>query len=157
MYNLLQFLKDMFNYEARTSKKVSDFAHANRDLLVIIADPKTDKMFISYRDKFFYNQIKSATGKNTKVVKGILSHSLFKKEVDNFLVSIMDTMQLSLKDGNSFYQWLDGKLYALARSLRLSRVEKQNGAEFKVEPLSNNQASNPAEISAQQRADTPVD
>ena len=147
---------ELFSYEKRMSKKIADFAHYNKDLLIIVADPKTDKLFISHKDKFFYNQIKSATGKRTKVVKGILSHSLFKKEVDNFLVSIMDTLQLSLKDGNQFYQWIDGSLYKLARTLRLGRVEKGDKPVFKSEPLNNNQASDSAEIGAHVGANTPI-
>ena len=114
----------LFDSKGRRSRRISEFCHYNKDLLVIVADPKTDNLFMSYRDKIVANQIKNAEGFKTHVVKGVLSHSLFKKEVDNFLTSIMDSLQLSLEDGNQFYQWIDGALYNIAKVLRLERKIK---------------------------------
>ena len=137
---------EMFDREGRQSKKIAEFCHYNRDLLVIIADPKTDKMFMSYRDKMVSNQIKNAEGKDMKVIKGVLSNSLFKKQIDNFLVSIMDSMQLSLENGNQFYQWIDGALFNIAKALRIKRKNRK----------SNNQATGSVRVGVPQGHDTPV-
>jgi len=124
--NLVNWLIDRFNFEGRRSKEIAEFCHYHKDLLIIIADPKTDKLFMSYRDKHVANQIKSAEGYKTKVVRGVLSHSLFKSQIDNLITAIMDSLQLSLKNGNQFYLWIDGALFNIARALRIQRINKKS-------------------------------
>lgn len=123
--SIVNYFIDLFNFSGKRSKRIAEFCHYNRDMLIIVADPKTDKLFMSYHDKIVANQIKSVEGYNTKVVKGVLTHSLFKKEIDNFLTSIMESMQLSLENGNQFYQWIDGALCNIARALRIERKNKE--------------------------------
>jgi hypothetical protein len=35
-------------------------------------------------------------------------------------------MQLSIKDGNQFYQWVDGALYAISHKLRINKNDNEN-------------------------------
>ena len=125
LMKIRNWIYGLFDQEGRRSRRISEFCHYNRDLLVIVADPKTDKLFMSYRDKIVANQIKNAEGYKTHVVKGILSHSKFNKEIDNFIVAIMESLHLSLEDGNQFYQWIDGALFNIAKALRLDRAFKK--------------------------------
>lgn len=86
--------------------------------MVIICDPKTDRVFVSYKDKHVNGRIKSATGKNTKIVKEVLSHSRFHHNIDDFITAIAETLNVSLKNGNQLYQFIDGALFNIAKSLR---------------------------------------
>ena len=131
---------ELFDSKGRRSKKIAQFLHYNKDLLIIVADPKTDRLLMGYRDKIVTSEIKNAEGHKTRVVKGVLSHSLFKKEIDNFIVSIAESLKLKLEDGNQFYQWIDGALYNIAKALRIERkIKKEDN--LNINNQQNNQAN----------------
>lgn len=100
------------------------FGHVNKDMLIIICDPKTDRMYAMYQDHFVNGKIKGVMGKKTHVIKDVLKHSLFKKSVDPFIGSLVETLHLPTFKGNQFYQMIDGFLFNIAKSLRRKR-EKQ--------------------------------
>jgi hypothetical protein len=96
---------------------VPEFANRHKDLLVIVCDPKTDNMFVGYGGAMVSGKIKSATGEKLHVVKDMLAHSQFKKNINPFLTGIMEIMQLPLKAGNLFYQFLDGAIFNISKVL----------------------------------------
>ena len=110
-----------FNRDLRNLYSIKNFGHANRDFLIIVCDPKTDRIFVSYRDRYVNGKIKSATGKKTHVVKGVIKYSRFNENIDSFIASIAETLNVSLLKGNQLYQILDGFLFNIAKSLRKKR------------------------------------
>lgn len=114
-------LKFLFNRDLRNLYTIKQFGHANKDFLIIVCDPKTDRIFATYRDRFVNGKIKSATGKKTHVIKGVLKYSRFNHSIDDFIASLAETLNLNLFKGNQLYQMLDGFLYNIARSLRKKR------------------------------------
>lgn len=102
---------------------IGEFANANSDLLVIVADPRSDNLFMSYGGVVAMNKIKSVDGKKMTVVKDVLNHSLFKKKADTFLGGLIDFMGLDEKvpGVNQFIQWVDGALCNIAKKLRLNK------------------------------------
>lgn len=113
-------LKMVFNRDERLLFTVKEFAHANKDLLIIVSDPKSDRMFVTYKDKFVNGRIKSATGKKTHVVREVLKHSRFKESIDQYLASLVETLHLPVwKSGaNQFYQFIDGAIFNIAKSMK---------------------------------------
>lgn len=115
---LLDRFMKMVDKEAAIGYRLSRFAHENKDLLIIAGDPKTDALFIAYNDNMRLRKIKTADGKVNNIVKKVLAHSTFKNTIDFFITGIMEALQLKLKDGNLFYQFIDSGLYWLSQSFK---------------------------------------
>lgn len=114
------------NYIAAATEKkylttIKEFGHANKNLLIIVCDPASDRIFVTYKDRFVNGKIKSVEGKSSKVVKNVLKYSRFNENIDGYLTSIMETLALPIWRANQFFQFLDGALYNIAKSLRKKR------------------------------------
>jgi len=117
-------LKNYFKaIKSKQDTRIGNFIHANRKYLVIICDPQTDKLIMAYKDKVVINRICSADGKNTKVVKHALRHSTFKRFIDEFLNKLSESLELRIRDGNQFFQWVDAGLYAISQSLKKKDIK----------------------------------
>lgn len=119
---------------------IGEFSLANRDLLIIIADPKSDNLFMSYNGVHAMNTIKGVDGQKMHVVKDVLNHSLFKKTSDTFLGALIDFMHLDSDKASQFLQWIDGALYNIARKLRLN---KRKSLQVESSQIKVNQAETP--------------
>lgn len=128
---MFQLLKLFLNRKARLALTVPEFAEANKDLLIIVCDPKEDTITVSYKKWHVNGKIKSASGKNPNVVKQVLKHSQFHTSIDDFLVAVAETLHINMKVGNQFLQFLDGALFNI--SDRVSGKKKEVPPE-KVEP-----------------------
>ncbi len=111
----------VFNKDAANLLSVPAFASANKNLLMIVCDPDSDRIFVTYRDKYVNGKIKSATGKNTHVVKEVVKYSRFPNAIDDFITALVETLHLPLKNGNQFFQFIDGAVYNIGKSLRNDR------------------------------------
>lgn len=100
---------------------IQQFAHSHRNYLVIICDPKDDTMFMSFRNKQISAKIKSADGINHKVVKNVLKHSTFEREIDRLLGGIIDALKTPLDIGNHFYSFIDGALFNISKALKKNK------------------------------------
>jgi hypothetical protein len=116
----------------RLQTTLGDFAHENKDLLIIIADPHTDFLFAGYNDKLIFTQIKNNQGKSIKVVRDLIKHTKFNTRIDQFIGSIVELLHLPLKYGNHFFQFIDGALYnlqtrfAIMKSKGSKPIQKDN-------------------------------
>lgn len=99
------------------SFEVPEFAQKNPDLLIIVCDPKTDMIFVGHKGEMVLGNIKSADGKQMKIVRNVLDHSQFKTAINPFITGLLEALQLPLKAGNLFYQFIDGALFNISRSL----------------------------------------
>lgn len=117
-------IKHMLTSEKTRGLEIADFANKNKDLLIIIGNPHNDNLFMAYGGLQVVNRIKSADGLRRNVVKNIVRHSTFASNIDRFLVSLMDSLQLSIQKGNNFYQWVDGALYNVSKMLKLKKERK---------------------------------
>lgn len=121
---ILKKARLLFDRKNRNLYTIKEFGHINKDLLIIVCDPKTDRMYAMYKDRFVNAKIKTTSGKQSHVVREVLRHSQFEKNIDGFLGSLMETLQLPIMKANQFYQTIDGFLFAIAKSLRKKRSEK---------------------------------
>ncbi len=113
--SLIQTIKD-WNLR-RKMLNIQQFAHAHRHFLVIIADPKDDTIFVSYRDKQLSGKISSADGQGHEVVKRLLKHSTFHSSIDRFLASLVDVLKCSVEKGSDFYKFIDGAVFSISQAL----------------------------------------
>lgn len=139
MSKVLQLFKIFFSRQERLSYTLQEFVHQNKNLLIIVADPKTDKILVAYKDKHTYGQIKSVEGKKMTVVRDVLNHSKYKGSIDSFLTTIIETMNLPVKYGKDFLQYVDASLYNIANALS-GKVEpkKEQPADVETPAESNN-------------------
>lgn len=138
MLSFFQKAKLVFNRDARNLYTIREFGHINKDFLIIVCDPKTDRMYAMYRDRFVNGKIKAVSGKNPHIIKNVLKYSQFEKNIDGFLASIMETLQLPIMKVNQFYQMLDGFVYNIAKNLRKKRSEASHVKSPFVEQFKNN-------------------
>lgn len=127
--NMLKKITTLFRFafDSDYYKKISisEFAHAHPDLLIIIGNPKTDQLFAAHKNKFVNSIIRDPKGKRTHVVQEVLSHSLFKKGIDSFIVSLVESLHLPLRHGNQFFNFVDGAFFNIAKALRDERAAKR--------------------------------
>lgn len=117
--------------EAVKSAKIGKFILDNKNLLVIVCDPSSDKLLAAYKGKVVVNQIRSASGKSEDVVRKVLKHSTFKNYIDHLILAIAYSLEMKIEQGNVFFQWIDGALYAISKALPIkhkSKVETLNAA-----------------------------
>lgn len=122
------------NNDKRQKHTIPDFLHANKDLLVFVCDPKTDNIIVAYKDAMVSGQLKSADGKRLRVVKGVLTHSIFDKHIDGFLGGVSELIKLKIMDkaGNQFFKFIDGALFNVSKRLRENKREKVGRVESRV-------------------------
>lgn len=113
---MLEFLTKKQSREDYLRGVLGAFAHENRECLIIVADPKTDFLFVAHKDKMVLGKIKSLDGKPMSVVDGVLRHSIMKSKfdaaMDPFLGGIVDVLKLGLVKGNQFYSFVADCLFA---------------------------------------------
>lgn len=109
---------------------IPEFGHKNRDLLIIVADPKTDEVYFMYKDTVIRGQVGEKTKKGkikTGVVKNILTYGRFKDKqngIERFIMELAGAMHFGGSKAKYFFSAVYDGLYALAARKR--RVEKGN-------------------------------
>lgn len=104
---------------------LGDFAHENKDLFLIVCDPKTDDMFVAYRDKMILGKIKTQDGKSLSVIKDMLNESTMHNGVERFIGALVDTLKVSLTKGNDFYHFVAESIYKIAETIK-NKVEQKS-------------------------------
>lgn len=100
---------------------VGEFAHQNPDLIVIIADPKDDTVFVAYDDRFVSGRMKTEQGTDARILKDLMRSSrLFDSQIDRFLMGLMDVLKVRrMTYGvNNLLQFIDGALYNISQRHR---------------------------------------
>lgn len=90
-------LKDIINPRGKVremskdiKKRISTFLSDNQDMLVIIADPKSDAIVIGYKDQLVANRLTHlSTGGTVGIVEDMLQYNKEKKDsISQFLLVI---------------------------------------------------------------------
>jgi len=108
---------------------VQQFAHQHRKYMVIICDPKDDTIFVSFQDKQVCGRVASMDGVDHKVIKNVLKHSVFEREIDRFLGAIIDVLKCPLEHGDKFFQVIDAALWNITKALKLKKQGKYEKAD----------------------------
>lgn len=107
----------MFKSKSKEDR-IGQFIHANRNLLIIVCDPATDKLVMAYKDKVVINKIVGFDKGAKDVVKNVLRKSSFQSNIDKFISSLSQSLELSIKDGSEFFKWVDGALYNISKAIK---------------------------------------
>lgn len=102
----------------RKMLSIQEFAHTHRNYLVIVADPKDDTLFMSYRDKQVSGKIRSDDGRDHDVVKRVLKHSTFHSAIDRFLASLILRLECPIEWFSDFGKFIDGALFNISKALK---------------------------------------
>lgn len=103
---------------------IQNFAEANRDRIVIVADPKDDMMYVAYRGRQVVGKIKSADGKRHHVVRDVLKASTFEREVPRFIGGILDVLRSPIEGTkSSFWHFIDAALFHISGASKLRDSE----------------------------------
>lgn len=112
---MLKFLQNKKNRVDYLRGMLGAFAHENKDLVIIVADPESDYMFVSYKDKMVLGKVKSIDGEEMKVVESVVRQSVLKSRfdfaVDLFTAGLVDLLKLGVKEGNQFYRFISDVLF----------------------------------------------
>lgn len=136
---MLDFLQKKQSREDYLRGQLGAFAHENKDVLIIVADPKTDFMFVAHKDKMVLGRMKSLEGSKMHIVHDVLRQSALKSKfdesIDRFTGGMVDILKLGLKEGNQFYSFVSDVLFHFQDRSKgwLERQKK------KEEILANNQ------------------
>ena len=119
MRKLYEILSLYANRKKRLAFTLPEFAHNNKDLLIIVADPKTDLLFVSYHDKTATGRIKDAKSLRPHIVKDMMRMTDFDDTVMGFLVSIAEILKLkSIKYGNEILKQVENAIWNIAKVLK---------------------------------------
>lgn len=112
---MLKYLQNKKNREDYLRNMLGAFAEENKDLVIIVADPVTDYMFVAHKSKMVLGKLKSLDGKSMNVVHGVIRHSVlkskFSERMDLFLAGMIDLLKLSVYHGNQFYDFIRNVLF----------------------------------------------
>lgn len=115
--------------------KLQEFQHENPDLLIMIADPKTDEISISFRKQNAFTKF-PFTDMSRGVVFNALRKSKFSEAIDAFMVAIIESTGIDVtnKDGNELLKLLGGAMRGLGvgeEASRLQVINKKTNAKSK--------------------------
>jgi len=111
-----------------------NFAHENKDLFIVIADPKTDTLFAGYNDSFTFGTIKGKGSRKEGIIKQVLLFSKYNKAMTSFrqfkfysdilISALVEFLWLPINRGkvNEFYKFISDALFYLPK-----------GSKYKVE------------------------
>ena len=106
------------------------FSRVNKNVLVIIADPKTDNIIATYNNHYSAAQIKTKFLKrNTGVVKAILEREGDEDKIE--------------KKVSEFFQFIDAFIYQTAKEIKKAEQEKQDNITKLCQDKKNQQQPNP--------------
>lgn len=115
-------MKNPFKRDRKAkSIEVGEFAHQHKDLIIIVADPKDDTIFVAYNDRFAAGRIKTEQGTDARIIRDLMRSSrLFDSQIDRFLMGLMDVLKVNRfsRGVNNFLQYIDGALYNISQRHR---------------------------------------
>ena len=114
---MLNFLRTYLSRRERLALMLPEFAHKHKDLLIIVADPKTDEIYVHYKDHLVRGQIGDKVGgKNQKIVANMLKFGRFPTVAEKFLLELQASLRGYHKQAKFFFAGLFDSLYAVARA-----------------------------------------
>ena len=89
MRKFFSFIKTWFNRSERLAYTIPEFTHRHRDLLIIVCDPKSDEIFMSYNDHNVRGVIGEKGGKkNQHIIRQVLKYGRFKVAATPFFMEL---------------------------------------------------------------------
>ena len=108
------------NRKKRLAYTVPEFMGANKELLIIIADPKTDEIVVGFNGKLAKVSLSLEGGKKDAIIKKMLKTSKFNENFGAFTVSVAQALfeKTVSKNARIFFSVLDGMLFNINQEIR---------------------------------------
>lgn len=108
--------------------KIKEFLHENKDLLIFVADPKTDWMVTAFGDDFATIQFPFET-MDKGLVFNALRKSKFQESIDAFMTGIEQATGITVEDNQQLAHIIGGSIKAIGenRSKLSDDKKKKNG------------------------------
>lgn len=114
--------------DKRNLYTVPKFAGAHKKMLIVVADPDTDRIFVAHDGRFINGRIRSAKGQATHVVRDMLKKSQFKKDfIDGFISSLTEILHIDINKGNQFYSFIDAAIFNIAKQIQADKRARKAG------------------------------
>ena len=107
--------------------KLQEFQNDHKELLILIADPKTDEISISFNKQFAF--VKFPAGDMSKgVVFNALRQSKFAQAIDAFIRGVIESTGIDVtnKSGNELLSLLGGSIKKLGVGEKVGKLEVIN-------------------------------
>lgn len=128
MRNFFKKARLLFDRDNRNLLTIPEFAAANSDMLIIVADPKSDRLFAMYKDKIINSKIKNVRGAKVSLVKTMLKESTFENAIDPFLGTVAEQTKIKVDRHNFFYKFIDAAIFNFAKTLSPKTPGPEPGA-----------------------------
>lgn len=107
-------------------EQIKEFLHQNKDLLIFVADPKTDWMVVAYDDKFATVQFPFDEMENG-IVFNALRRSKFNEAIDPFMSGIEKATGITVEDNQQLAHIIGGSIRSIGEARLKGISKKSNG------------------------------
>lgn len=106
------------NKEQKSLDDIKKFIHANKHLLIIVANPATDELVTAFSDIIAHTRFRTPDNKQLNVVLNVLKKSRFENTIDAFMQAFMEGVKIDEKDkdGAQFVKAVGGGIRSIALS-----------------------------------------
>ena len=106
-------------------EEIKEFLHKHKDLLIFVADPKTDWMVTAFGDNFATVQFPFES-MDKGIVFNALRKSKFNEAIDPFMVGLEEATGIKVEDNQQLAHIVGGSIRAIGEA-RLKSKKKTNG------------------------------
>lgn len=117
MRNFLKKIQLIFDRDNRNLLTIPELGNMHQDMLIIVADPKTDRMFAMYKNQIVNSKIKNVRGAKVSLIKTMLKESTFENAIDPFMGTVAEQLKAPVDRHNAFYKFIDAALFNIAKAL----------------------------------------
>lgn len=115
--------------DPKTNQEIKDFLHSHKDLLIMVADPKTDEIVIAYNDQFAVTQYPFES-MDKGIVFNALRESKFDETIDPLMVGIEKATGITVENNQQLSHIIGGSIMNIGKKSKLP-VNKQKNAKTK--------------------------
>lgn len=114
---------DVVPVPAHSLDAIKEFAHANRHLLVMVANPLTDEIFVGFNDVNSFVKFPTTGDIKNNVVFGVLRASKFESSIDDLITGLMKVLEDDEGKGVQLYKVVGGALLSIAEARKVGGEE----------------------------------
>jgi hypothetical protein len=106
--------------DPKKNKEIKDFLHSQKDLLVFVADPRTDEMIMAFADNFAVVQFPFE-----RIDKGIVFNALrqskFQEAIDPFMAGIEKATGITVEDNQQLAHIIGGSIKSIGDAIEANK------------------------------------
>lgn len=116
MLKLLSFIGTYIDRRKRLSYTIPEFSHHNKELLILVCDPKTDEIYVCYNDKIVRGRVGSTDGKHKHIIRDVLKYGRFKTKITAFLLELQVALGAYRPKAHYLWAGIHDALFSVAKA-----------------------------------------